>query len=300
MRYLHLTILSSLVVALALLGVGCGGGPTGAGPSGDADKGGETPKGELKPVVAEGRGTLKGTVVVAGLTPEILEKAKAAHKKALEEAKQDKEHCLQNDPGQQTWVVGAGDGLANVFVWVAPPDGHYFNLDEKDRDVKALGIEEVSIDQPHCAFIPRAVVLFPSYYDPQTKKQVPTGQKFTVKNSGTLNHNTNWQSAPPNRGDNKTVPPNSNLPIPAFRPAPREITFACNIHPWMRAYARVYDHPFATVTDKDGKFEIKNVPAGAELRLMYWHESMKEPKELKKITLKKDETLEEKITITAQ
>ena len=48
--------------------------------------------------------------------------------------------------------------------------------------------------------------------------------------------------------------------------------FACNIHPWMKGAIRVFDHPWFTVTDKDGNFAIKNVPAG-DYRIVYWHEN---------------------------
>lgn len=39
----------------------------------------------------------------------------------------------------------------------------------------------------------------------------------------------------------------------------------------MTAYVLVLDHPYAAVTDKDGKFKIENLPAG-ELEFRYWHE----------------------------
>ena len=40
------------------------------------------------------------------------------------------------------------------------------------------------------------------------------------------------------------------------------MTLKCDVHPWMRAYAVVTDHPFFDVTGKSGSFEIKNVPPG--------------------------------------
>jgi hypothetical protein len=36
----------------------------------------------------------------------------------------------------------------------------------------------------------------------------------------------------------------------------------CDVHPWMFAYVSVVDHPFFAVTDKAGKYTIKNVPDG--------------------------------------
>ena len=45
------------------------------------------------------------------------------------------------------------------------------------------------------------------------------------------------------------------------------ITVSCTIHPWMRAWIRVFDHPYYAVTDDNGHFEIKDAPAG-EYRLV--------------------------------
>jgi hypothetical protein len=36
----------------------------------------------------------------------------------------------------------------------------------------------------------------------------------------------------------------------------------CNIHPWMRAYIGVMNHPFFAVTGDDGHFKINGVPPG--------------------------------------
>jgi hypothetical protein len=41
----------------------------------------------------------------------------------------------------------------------------------------------------------------------------------------------------------------------------------------MGAWIRVFDHPYFAVTDADGKFEIKNAPAG-KCRIVIWQESI--------------------------
>ena len=40
------------------------------------------------------------------------------------------------------------------------------------------------------------------------------------------------------------------------------ITFKCDVHPWMFAWVSVFDGPYYAITDKEGKFVIKNVPPG--------------------------------------
>ncbi len=66
----------------------------------------------------------------------------------------------------------------------------------------------------------------------------------------------------------------------------------------MRAYWVVVDHPYATVTDKDGNFEIKDLPAG-EHEFKVWHEkpgylvkNAKDPKKGLLVTIKSGETFE--------
>jgi plastocyanin len=44
----------------------------------------------------------------------------------------------------------------------------------------------------------------------------------------------------------------------------------CNVHSWMHSYLPITDHPFFDVTDKDGSFTIKKLPAGT-YTLEAWH-----------------------------
>ena len=49
------------------------------------------------------------------------------------------------------------------------------------------------------------------------------------------------------------------------------VKFKCDVHPWMSAHIGVLPHPFYSVTDDQGKFEIKNLPPG-EYTIEAWHE----------------------------
>ena len=40
------------------------------------------------------------------------------------------------------------------------------------------------------------------------------------------------------------------------------LRFKCDVHQWMFAWVTVVDSPYFAVTDKDGKFTIKDVPPG--------------------------------------
>lgn len=52
------------------------------------------------------------------------------------------------------------------------------------------------------------------------------------------------------------------LPCPVF----------CSVHPWIRGFAVIRDHPYIGVSDKNGDIAIRNIPAGIH-RFQFWHES---------------------------
>jgi hypothetical protein len=63
----------------------------------------------------------------------------------------------------------------------------------------------------------------------------------------------------------------------------------CEIHEWMRAAVVVIENPFYTIADKEGNYEIKDVPKG-KFRLLVW--KMDHKRGIKEIEIKGDETVE--------
>jgi hypothetical protein len=190
---------------------------------------------------------------------------------AAMEKHDNKATCLAGTPeekSQQNWVIDDKGGVGDVFVWLKPPKGSYFKLNTDD--LKSIP-KEVTLNQPHCAFMPHAVIIIPSYYDPETKKQKPTGQVFKVTNEAPVNHNTKWEGGRYNRGGNQTIGSKQSFEI-KLQPSNDPVKIRCDIHSFMSAVARVYDHPFVAKTHPDGTYEIKNVPLGVPLNIVAWHE----------------------------
>jgi hypothetical protein len=182
----------------------------------------------------------------------------------------DEDHCLAKEAtaeekSQQAWKFDDKGGVANVFVWIAPPKGKFFHIDPAKKTWK----DELVIDQPHCAFTPHAVVVFP-YYKDDTGKKVETKQKFLIKNSSKeLVHHTSVTVGP---GPNQTIPAGGAPVNVELEAADEPVFIKCDIHNWMSAYVLVLDHPYAAITGKDGTFKIENAPVGEEVRIFAWHE----------------------------
>src|SRR5262249_36233948 len=153
-------------------------------------------------VTATKYSTLKGKVVFEGdasfqgLT-ESLQKTIAGSP--------DRAYCMsasEYETNQQMYRVGANKGLGNVFVWIQPERGSYFVVPKEQLDAVP---KEVLLHQPHCAFLPHAQVLFPSYYGADGK-QVPTGQKFVILNDATVAHNAKVTGSARNNLGSQSIP----------------------------------------------------------------------------------------------
>jgi hypothetical protein len=218
-----------------------------------------------KPLASTGWGSLYGKVTLVGKIPDevsLIGKMKDHADKAC---------CL--DPKalpiekiDPTWLVDKNKGIANVMVWIKAPAGTYFPIHEKLKVRK----EEIVVDQPHCAFLPRVSAYQPFYFD--GAKEVLTGQKLILRNSATVPHNVRATGGAKNPGFNKTVIAKSEITVD-FVPQPLPISLNCDLHTWMSAKVFVFDHPYYAKTKEDGTFEIPFVPAGAVVTVMGWHEA---------------------------
>jgi hypothetical protein len=215
---------------------------------------------------------LRGKVTVQGKKPDLArltEDLRAAIAKNT-----DKDFCLggsAEEVAQQTWQIGAKGGVGNVFVWIEPAEtGAFFQVSPEDL---ARAKQPVVMRQPRFAFVPHCLVLFPQYRDPRSPRRlIPTGQELIIKNDAPKAHNVKYNGGPANGMGNQTFAPGNELVLKDLKASKEPITFACNIHGWMTAYARAFDHPFATLTRADGSYEIKGIPAGRRVHVIAWHE----------------------------
>src|SRR5687768_6696009 len=144
-------------------------------------------------------------------------------------------------------VVVAGRGLRNAVVSLSTPP-----LEAKMRPASP-----VQMDQKQCMFVPRVIV-------------APAGATIEFLNSDRLLHNLHSVSKD-NAVFNRTQPKGRTIPIVFKRP--EIVRIDCDLHPWMRAWVVVADHPFYAVTGDGGDFLLENVPPG-RYTLQVWHESL--------------------------
>jgi len=176
----------------------------------------------------------------------------------VEKGKSDKDPdiCAKDEPIMSRSLVidPKNKGVAHGFAYLVRPKG---DSAEAIRDLVARR-SKVVLDQKSCEFQP---YVLPLHKD----------QTLVIKSSDPKSHNVRFAGFN-NPGINQTVAPQGQLEVKLVADRlPLELH--CDIHPWMKGYLMVFDHPFFTTTGTDGAFEIKGVPAGDQ-SLIVWQEKV--------------------------
>ena len=143
-------------------------------------------------------------------------------------------------PTTQFYVVGSNGEFADVVVSL------------KDVTGKSTGAstQPAMLDQKGCIYTPQILA-------------IQTGQKLLVRNSDMCVHNVDFTPTVAGNQAHNDVQMMGAADLTYAFPKPEDfIMFKCDVHPWMRAWVSVIDSPYFAVSDKDGKFVIKNVPPG--------------------------------------
>jgi len=156
---------------------------------------------------------------------------------------EDNADCIamhEKTPTTHHYMVGSKGEFANVTVYLTGVDGKS----------TGAGAPPVIVDQKGCLYTPQLVA-------------IQTGQKLIVKNSDPCPHNVHLISHNKNFTDKNDAQfaGGGDLNYTFDKPE-LFITAQCDIHPWMFAWISVFDHPYFSISDKDGRFTIKNVPPG--------------------------------------
>lgn len=190
----------------------------------------------LIPAAARAQGTVVGLVKLRGAPPRL---------PALKVTK-DASVCGADKPDESV-VVGKGGALANVVVSLRAPR----------PATPPPPTPNAAVDQRGCRYQPHV-------------QAVTTGTALALVNSDAVLHNVHG-SAGPVQVFNLAMPiRNQRVPTRLMRPG--LVRLQCDAgHTWMAAWVYVFEHPWFAVTGPDGKFEIRDVPAG-HYTVEYWHE----------------------------
>jgi plastocyanin len=194
-----------------------------------------------KPAGATGTAKIAGKVIFEGAAP--------AGKKIRMAANPE---CKRHGPGEgvsEEVVVGAGNALQNVLVYVRNVSGAYPTPGEP-------GV----MDQEGCVYKPHVVA-------------IQAGQKVKFKNSDEALHNVHIHAK--QGAANRAMPATMKEYVHDFKQPEIGVRVTCDVHSWMVSYVHVLAHPFFAVTADGGAYEITNLPAG-EYEVVAWHETLGE------------------------
>ena len=187
-------------------------------------------------------GSITGTAVFEGKVPALKPLAVAAEPM-----------CAKKHPTvpNEMLVLGTGNSMANVVVRVVSglPAGKSY----------PAPTTPVTMDQVGCQYVPHVMGLM-------------VGQPFKVLNNDGVLHNVHALPKV-NKPFNMAMPPTRKEAQESFAKEEGMFVVKCDVHPWMQSYVGVFSHPFFAVTGADGKFTIKDLPAGT-YEVEAWHERL--------------------------
>jgi plastocyanin len=190
----------------------------------------------LAPVAAQAKGSVAGVVKLGGAPPPL---------PALKVTK-DTSVCGGAKPNEAVLVSGGG-ALANVVV----------SLRAAKPSAAPPPTPNAAVDQQGCQYRPHV-------------QAVTVGTSLALVNSDAVLHNVHGHTGPVQVFN--VAMPIRNQRVPTRLTRPGLVQLQCDAgHSWMGAWIYVFEHPYFAVTGGDGKFEIKDVPAG-HYTVEYWHE----------------------------
>jgi hypothetical protein len=203
----------------------------------------------LAPLLAcgeNGEGVISGTVRLLGPAPNI----------PTVQPEVDFDACGTEARQTKSLVLGTNQSVRDVIIYL----GGYApsNITSGTNDAAVL-------DQRNCEFVPRIQI-------------ARSGTPLILRNSdpvlhvvridamsGTNGPRTLLKAATPYAGYEKIYQ------LANFREPTLLQVVSANGHEWMNAYIAVLPHPWAALTDENGRFVLHNVPSGTQ-KIYAWHE----------------------------
>ena len=149
----------------------------------------------------------------------------------------------------ESFIVDEKNNLQNVLVWIKN-----INYDGPVPENKKI------IDQAGCVYQPHILGIMKE-------------QTLLIKNSDQTLHNVHSYSKK-NNSFNLAMPKVLKETEVLFNKTENPFPVKCDVHPWMKSWIAVFDHPYYTITDKNGNYTIENIPNG-EYTIIAFQEKFK-------------------------
>jgi plastocyanin len=223
-------LMAGIVASGMLAGLaGCKASPA-------TQKSAEAAKPASQPVVAldpTTLGAVSGTVHFSGKAPERLR---------IDMSQDPVCSMMGGDNFAEQYVVH-DDKLANVYIYVksGPPAA---------MSAPATTTAPIVLDQVGCKYVPHVI-------------GVMRGGSVEFRNSdGTMHNIHTMPTVAANQEINVSQGAQGAPQIKELSQPELMMPVRCNNHPWMNAFINISATPFFAVTDTNGHFEIKGLPAG--------------------------------------
>jgi len=161
----------------------------------------------------------------------------------------DKDVCSREPHPDETLVVAADKGLANVVVYIK---------DAPAAPKMAIPAKNPELDQRSCKFHPHVQI-------------IPAGSTMDVLNNDGILHNIH--TYPKNNTPVNQAQPKFKTRMSLKFDKPDTVKLTCDVHTWMNGWLIVAPHAWYTVSGSDGTFKLDNVAPGT-YTLSYWQETL--------------------------
>ena len=148
----------------------------------------------------------------------------------------------------ESFKVNKEKYLENVVVYIINPK--YSEIPTQPT---------MKLDQVGCTYVPHVTAIM-------------KGQSLLITNSDRTLHNIHSMSEV-NSAFNFAMPGKSDPSVKSFTKNEDPFYIKCDVHPWMKSWMVVLEHPYWAVTDSDGNYSIDltGLETG-EYELCFWHE----------------------------
>ena len=153
---------------------------------------------------------------------------------------------------RQSFILNKEGYLKNVLVYL-----NNVKYDGKTPENQAI------LDQNGCLYHPHV-------------QGIQAGQELLIKNSDATLHNIHGMPTL-NSEFNFAMPKVVKEKAIKIDKPEHPIYIKCDVHPWMKSYISVFDHPYFAVTDDTGYYKIDNIPSGT-YEVIAWQEKFRDKK----------------------